>query len=208
MEAAKNANMGLKPAMADVHAITNVNVSKAADKNKDGADNVMRAIRVEKLTLNIGAGKNPDVLKKGIKLLKNITGINPVQTFTQKRIPAWGLRPGLPIGCKITLRKKQAEELLKKLLDAKSKKLGKNFFDETGNISFGIHEYIDIPSVKYDPEIGIMGLQVCVTLERPGFRIKKRKLRKSSVLKRHRITKEDAMEFMQSKFNTQIGEEE
>ena len=68
----------------------------------------MQAIKVEKITLNIGAGKDQTKLERGILLLKNITGIDPVKTFTNKRIPTWGLRPGLPIGCKITLRKEKA----------------------------------------------------------------------------------------------------
>ena len=77
--------------------------------------NPMQEIRIEKITLNIGAGKDQLKLEKGIKLLKNITGIEPVKTTTSKRIPEWGIRPGLPIGCKITLRKKEAEKLLKRL---------------------------------------------------------------------------------------------
>lgn len=168
----------------------------------------MKEIRIEKLTLNIGAGKNPDALKKGIKLLKNITGITPVTTYTQKRIPAWGLRPGLPIGCKITLRKNPAIALIPKLLDAKSNTLLPSNFDENGNISFGIHEYIDIPGVKYDPEIGIIGLQICITLERPGFRIKRRKTKKKAVHKHHKIPKNDAVEFLKSRFSTKVEEEE
>lgn len=169
--------------------------------------NVMKEIRIEKLTLNVGAGKNVDLLKKGKKLLKNLTGIEPVSTVTQKRIPTWGLRPGLPIGCKITLRGKNAEELIKRLLDAKSNNLSPNNFDELGNISFGIPEYIDIKDAKYDPEIGVIGLQVCITLERPGFRVKKRSTNKARVGKSHFITKEDSIKFMESKFKTIVGEE-
>jgi len=170
--------------------------------------NIMKQIRIEKLTLNIGAGKNPDVLKKGSKLLKNITGLEPVKTVTQKRIPDWGLRPGLPIGCKITLRKKPAYELVARLLDAKSKKLKSNNFDENGNISFGIHEYIDIPGVKYDPEIGIIGFQACITLERNGFRVKRRRLGRAVLPKDHRIAKGEAITYMASAFNVQVGDEE
>lgn len=170
--------------------------------------NTMKTIRIEKLTLNIGAGKNQDVLKKGSKLLKNITGLEPVKTVTQKRIPTWGLRPGLPIGCKITLRKKSAYELVTRLLDAKSKKLRSSNFDENGNISFGVHEYIDVPGVKYDPEIGIMGFQACITLERNGFRIKRRRIGRASMPKDHRITKEEAIAYLQSAFKIQLGDEE
>ena len=168
----------------------------------------MRNIKIEKVTLNIGAGKDQTKLDKGIKLLKKITGINPVKTFTNKRIPEWGIRPGLPIGCKITLRKEKATELLKKLLEAKDKKLKPDQFDDNGNISFGIQEYIDIPGVTYDHEIGIMGFEVCVTLERPGFRIKKRRICKRKIQKRHMITKQEAIEFMKKTFSIAIGEEE
>jgi large subunit ribosomal protein L5 len=168
-------------------------------------DNAMKAIRVEKITLNIGAGKNQEKLEKGIKLIKNITGIPPVKTFTKKRIPTWGLRPGLPIGCKLTLRRKKAVELLTRVLQAKDNTLEAGQFDEEGNLAFGIPEYIDISGANYDPEIGIMGLEVCVTLERPGFRIKKRRHKKKRIPPSHRIKKEEAIEYMKKEFKVKIG---
>ncbi len=167
---------------------------------------VMKQIRIEKVTLNIGAGKDADKLEKGMKLIRNITSKTPVKTYTKKRIPNWGLRPGLPIGCKLTLRKKEAAELLKKLLQAKDNQLDKKQFDDEGNIAFGIKEYIDIPGVSYDPDVGIMGLEVCVTLERPGFRIKRRYIKKSNV-KAHKIRKEDAVEFMTKNFGIKMQRE-
>jgi large subunit ribosomal protein L5 len=170
--------------------------------------NVMRNIRIEKVTLNVGCGKDQTRLEKAVRLLKNITGINPVKTFAKKRIPEWGLRPGLPIGCKITLRKQIAKELLLRLLKSKGFKLKESCFNDLGNISFGIEEYIDIPDVKYDPEIGIMGLEACVTLERPGFRIKRRKIYRRKIPKKQFITKQDAVDYMQNNFNVKTGEEE
>jgi large subunit ribosomal protein L5 len=170
--------------------------------------NPMRNLRIEKLTLNIGAGKDTQKLDKGVTLLKAITGIEPVKTVTMKRIPNWGLRPGLPIGCKLTLRKQPAAELIKRLLRAKENKLNQTQFDKGGNISFGIQEYIDIPGVAYDPKIGILGLQVCITLQRPGYRIKHRRLRQKKVPQAHRVTREEAMDFMQKSFNISIGEAE
>ncbi len=175
---------------------------------KPNQENKMRQIRIEKLTLNVGAGKDAVKLKKGIKLLKNITGLDPLTTYTQKRIPAWGLRPGLPIGCKITLRKDKALQLLPKLLDAKSLQLKKDNFDNCGNISFGIHEYIDITGLGYDPEIGVLGLQVCLTLARPGYRVKSRRLRKSTIGPQHIIKQDEAISFMGSAFRVKVGEEE
>ena len=166
--------------------------------------NLMREVKIEKITLNIGAGKDQAKLEKGILLLKSIASITPIKTYTSKRIPEWGLRPGLPIGCKLTIRKTAAEELLKRLLDAKENKLKKSQFDKEGNMSFGIHEYIDIAGVKYDPQIGIMGLEVCVTLERPGFRIKRRSFKIRKIPSKHKITKEEAIEFIKKKFNVEI----
>ena len=81
--------------------------------------NEMKNIKIEKITLNIGAGKDQSKLEKGIKLLKMLTGIVPIKTTSTKRIPGWGLRIGLPIGCKLTLRKKAAREILKRLLESK-----------------------------------------------------------------------------------------
>lgn len=170
--------------------------------------NPMQQPRIEKLTLNIGAGKDQTRLEKGVVVLKMITGISPIKTVTMKRIPTWGLRPGLPIGCKLTLRKNKAVEILTRLLAAKEKKLQDSQFDETGNISFGIHEYIDIPGVTYDPKIGVLGLQVCVTLEKPGYRIKRRKLEQKNVPKKHTVSKAEAMTFMQKNFGITIGEKQ
>ena len=168
--------------------------------------NPMKNIRIEKLTLNIGAGKEQAKLEKGVLLLKTITGIDPVKTITNKRIPSWGVRPGLPIGCELTLRKQSAKELIKRLLKAKENKLKESNFDNLGNVSFGIHEYIDIPGIEYDPKIGVLGLQVCITLERPGYRIKKRKLKQKKIAKSHVIKKQDALDFMKKEFNVNVGE--
>ncbi len=170
--------------------------------------NVMKDIKVTKITLNIGAGKEQSVLDRGQILLKQITGIDSIKTVTQKRIPGWGLRPGLPIGAKITLRKADAVKLAKRLLTAKNNLLTKSNFDNEGNVSFGIKEYIDIPDTKYDPKIGIMGLQASITLERPGFRVKKRKIMKRSLPKTHRILQNESIEFMKHNFGIQIKEEQ
>lgn len=168
--------------------------------------NSMRQISIEKVTLNIGAGKDQTKLEKGVKLINSIAGKMPVKTYTKKRIQEWGLRPGLAIGCKLTLRKDYAESILKRLLESKDNALQEGNFDGEGNISFGINEYIDIPGVKYDPEIGIMGLQVCITLKRNGFRVKRRTIRQHQIPKKHRITREEAIDFMKNRFSLRVGE--
>ncbi|MBI2581794.1 50S ribosomal protein L5 [Candidatus Woesearchaeota archaeon] len=156
----------------------------------------MKKIKITKITLNVGAGKNEEMLKKGVKLLQKISSCKPVETKTNKRIPGWGLRPGLSIGCKVTVRQ-DCEKLLKRLLAAKENTLKNSSFDDQGNFSFGVPEYIDIQGLDYDPELKIMGLEVAVTLERPGFRVKKRRIKPTSIGSNHRINKQEAIAFVQ-----------
>src|SRR3989344_1892496 len=176
---------------------TTARIEKSAVAGKlSKLENIMRKIKVSKVTLNIGVGKNEEQLKKGLKLLQKIVPLTPVKTITKKRIPTWGLRPGLTIGCKVTVRK-GAAELLRRLLVAKENVLSMKNFDSQGNFSFGIPEYIEIEGLEYDPELKIMGLGVAVTLARPGYRIKKRKIKNSSLGGAHKITAEEAMAFVQ-----------
>jgi len=166
--------------------------------------NPMRELRVTKVTLNFGAGKDQQLLEKGTKLLEKVAGKPPLQVKTSKRIPGWGLRPGLPIGAKITIRGKAAEDLIKKTLTAKENRLSKKNFDNNGNLAFGIPEYIEISGMKYDPDIGMLGFEIAITIERPGYRVKNRRLKTGSISKKHRVTKEDSIEFMKEKFGVKI----
>ncbi len=166
--------------------------------------NPMREIRIEKVTVNIGVGEAGDKLEHAYALLQRITGKKPVKTFSKKRIPNWNIRPGLPIGVKVTLRGKEAEEMLKRLLAAVENKVSLSNFDDQGNLNFGITEYIHIPGVKYDPNIGVYGMDVSVTLERPGYHVKKRKYLKRKIGKKHVITKEEAAKFFEEKFGVEV----
>jgi large subunit ribosomal protein L5 len=168
--------------------------------------NTMRTIRIEKVTVNMGVGETGEALKKAGDILKKITAGSPVQTKCKVKIPAWGIREGLPIGVKVTLRKKSADTFLKLALQAKENTLTQRNFDKNGNFGFGIKEYIDLPGTKYDPKLGIRGFDVLTTLERPGYRVKRRRLRPAHVGAKHRITKEEAMRFMNEKYGTKIVE--
>lgn len=167
----------------------------------------MKDIKIEKITLNIGTGKPGPELEKAIKLLNAITGAKPVETKTKKRIPGWEIRPGLAIGCKVTLRKEKAVEVLKRLLSAVENKLNPSKFDKNGNFAFGVKEYIEIPGIKYDSSIGIIGLEAAVTLQRPGFRVKRRRLKKKKIPSKHKIAKEEAMEFVKKNFGVTLEKE-
>ena len=169
--------------------------------------NKMEEIQIAKVTLNIGTGGPGEPLDKAMKLLKNLTAMKPVETSSNKRIPTWGVRPGLKIGCKITLRNKKAEAILKRLFEAKGNHLESRNFDNNGNFSFGIGEYLDIPGAEYDPSVGIIGLEAAVTLERPGYRITRRRIKQGKLPHRSRIKKEEAMQFISSKYSISVGEE-
>ena len=169
----------------------------------DKTQNPMRKIKVAKITLNIGAGKDEGMLKRGLVLLQKLSPLTPVKTMTKKRIPGWGLRPGLAIGCKVTIRK-NSEALLKRLLVAKSNELPSSCFDNYGNFSFGIPEYIDIEGLEYDPDLKIMGLEVAVSLERSGFRVKNKKIRPNRLGKKQNISKEEAIAFVHEQLGVEV----
>lgn len=169
-------------------------------------ENPMKQIKVEKVTINMGVGQAGEEMEKSKTLLERITKRKPVETVSKTKNPTWGLREGIPIGLKLTLRKQKAIEFLKIALQAKGKKLEGRNFDKRGNFAFGIREYIDIPTVKYDPKIGIRGMDVLVALERKGYRIKKRKIGKKKIGKKHLITKKEAIEFAKKEFDIEIGE--
>src|SRR3989344_4968859 len=171
------------------------------------SDHPMRKLSVEKINLNIGTGGPGDKMEKAKKLLKIITGSTAVETRTKLRIPTWGVRPGLSLGVRTTLRGKNALETLKRLLMGAGNKIRASSFDNAGNVAFGVKECLEIPGVKYDPEIGIMGLEVAVTLQRPGFRIRRRALRQHRIPLRHQIPHDEAISFMKDNFKVVVTEE-
>ena len=166
-------------------------------------DNKIREIEIEKVTLSMGAVG--EELEKATKLLNIISGMQAIKTKARKRIPAFGIRPGLEIGCKVTLRGKKAEEVLKKLLSSIDNKLkAKQIANE--DFSFGIEEYIEIPDMEYYRDIGMKGFSVTVVFKRKGKRIEIKKQKRGRIPKRQRVTKQEIIEFLKSKFNVEMEE--
>lgn len=161
-------------------------------------------IKISKVTVNIGVGSSGDELERAEKLLEKLCEQKPVKTTSRKRIPMWGIRKKQPIGVKVTLRGERALGFLNSALDAKERTLGENQFDECGNFAFGVKEYIEMPGIKYDPDIGIYGFDVCVTLEKNGYRIKKRKRQRKKIPPTHRITKEEAIDWVKKNMKVQV----
>jgi large subunit ribosomal protein L5 len=162
--------------------------------------NAMKTIRLEKVVLNMGVGKSGDAIEIAKKALNQISGKKSCARDAKGTQRDWGVRKGEPIGVAVTIRDEDAVTLLKRLLDAVGNRLKARSFDNFGNVSFGIKEHIDIPGIKYDPQIGILGMEVAITLTRPGFSIRLRSRHKASVGSDHRITKEEAQEFLTREF--------
>ena len=163
-------------------------------------ENIMRKIRIEKIILGIGG--TAEKLEKGVKLLEIITKRKPSKRKSSKRIPALGVRPGLEIGAIVTIRK-NPEEVLRKMLSAIENKLRKKQIAEN-NFSFGIKEYIEVPGMEYQRDIGIMGFDVTVVFKRTGRRVKIKKIKSGKFSKRQVITKEEIIKFMEENFDTKF----
>jgi len=163
-------------------------------------DNKMRKIKIEKIVLSVGgAGEN---LEKGVRLLERLTERKPAKMKTHKRIPTLNVRPKLEVGAVVTIRKNK-EELLKRMLDAIGNKLKRKQISEN-NFSFGIEEYIEIPGLEYQRDIGIIGLDVTVVFKRAGRRVKLRKIKRGRIPKRQLISKQEIIKFMEEKFKTEF----
>jgi len=168
-------------------------------------ENPMRQIRIGKVTLNIGCGADAAKLERATKLLEYLTERKPLITKSKRR-STFGIAKGKPIGVMITLRRRAAEDFLKRALEGVEKKLKLSQFDAEGNFSFGIKEYIDIPSIRYKHDIGMLGLDVAVTLERSGFRIKRRRIQQRKIPRKHKINKEEAVNWMKNNFGVEVIE--
>jgi large subunit ribosomal protein L5 len=166
----------------------------------------MQEVLLDKVVVNMGVGGDQDEMKKAAQILQLITGKKPAQTTTNAKIPDWGLRPGIAIGLKVTLRGEDAVKFLKKAFAAKSNKLSEKSIDRTGNFGFGVREYIDLPDAKYDPKLGIKGFDVLVSLKKRGYRVKLRKINQTIVGKKQRVTKQDTIEFVK-KLGMEIAQE-
>ncbi|MDP1695355.1 MAG: 50S ribosomal protein L5 [archaeon] len=165
------------------------------------SENVMRTIKIEKMILS--AGGQADNLAKSKKLLEYLSKRKVQIIASNKRIPDFGVAPGMEVGVRVTIRGEDAEDLLRRLLGAldnvmKKKQVSENHF------SFGLKEYIDIPGVEYQRDIGIKGLNITVVFARPGLRVKRKKIKYGNVPKRQHVSKEEIIKFMEVHFKTKF----
>ena len=164
----------------------------------------LNQVFLEKLTLNIGVGEGGQALENARTLLERISSRTPVTTIAKTRNPTFNIRKGDAIGTKITLRGKSAEDVLTRALVAVDKRILQKSFDAYGNVSFGVKEYIDFPGVKYDPKIGMLGFDVCVSLRKKGVRVAKRRRANRKLPRKQIVSVKEASDFMQKTYGANI----
>ena len=168
--------------------------------------NSLRDVRVEKVVVNIGVGEAGERLYKACKVLEMVTGQKPIQTISKTVNRDLGIREGMPLGCKVTLRGEVATDFIKRALIIREMRVPEYSFDKEGNMSFGITDYTDFDGMKYDPEIGIFGMDVNVVLRRAGNRITQRMLLKRRIPKGHRVQRDEAIQYMKDNFSVKVVE--
>jgi large subunit ribosomal protein L5 len=165
----------------------------------------MRAPLISKVVVDICTGGGEE-MSKASTILEQLTDQTPVQSRARQTVREFGIRKNEAIAVRVTLRHKRAEEFLTKALKAKENVLLIKNWDLDGNFAFGISEHIDIPGVKYDPQLGIQGMNITICIERPGFRVKRRRRQRNKIPYRHRLTPEESMIFVKNKFGIEILE--
>jgi len=164
----------------------------------------MQEIYIDKVVVHMGVGESGERLVNAEELVRQITGQKPIRTIAKRTQPAFGIRKGAPIGCKVTLRREKAEEFIDTALDIIERRLASSQFDRTGNVSFGIEEHTDFPGMSYDPTIGIYGMDINVVLERKGVRIARRSIERRKLPGDQKVSKEEAIAFMRERYQVEV----
>ena len=172
------------------------------------SENPMKQLKIGKVVVNISVGASGEPLDNAMTILRQITGQEPCQRVAKQTIRQWGIRQSEPMACLITLRGERADAFLQRAFRAVGNRVNPRSFDKNGNFAFGIREHIDIPGTRYDPNLGITGMDVNVTLERPGYRVSRRKRAQSKVGSAHRVTPEESMSFIAEKYGVKVGQDQ
>jgi large subunit ribosomal protein L5 len=165
-------------------------------KSPKGSENPARAVRVIKIVVNAGVGESGEPRTKAEKVLQMITHAKPVSTRAKETNRDLGIRLGQEIGAKVTLRGAPALEFLERALDARDRQLDPDSIDRSGNFSFGVADYTDFAGMKYDPAIGVVGMDICVELGRAGWRLRERKRAPQRIPAHLKVTPDESRKFL------------
>ncbi len=170
------------------------------------ASNPYRSIRVIKVVVNAAVGESGEARTKAVKVLQMLTHQKPVATRARSTNRDFGIREGQEIGAKVTLRGTSAFEFLARAFEARDKQLDVDSIDRSGNFSFGIADYTDFSGMKYDPAIGIHGMDVAVEVGRAGYRIRERRIQSRPLPKSLRSSRDETKAFLASTFGVTLLE--
>ncbi|MHA1144709.1 MAG: 50S ribosomal protein L5 [Candidatus Helarchaeota archaeon] len=159
-----------------------------------------RIPKIAKIAVNVGVGTSGVRLERAMAILESLTGQKPVKRTARQTIRGFGIRRYEPITTMVTLRGEKADVFLRKVLEIVDNSILYSSFDQFGNFSFGIKEHIEIPGTVYDPNLGIIGMDVTVAFERQGYRIRRRAYRRKKLPSRQKLNKEETMLFMQKNY--------
>lgn len=172
------------------------------------SSNPMTVPRISKVCVNIGVGEGGDRLVNAENVLRMVTGVNPQRTLGKIQNRDLKVRVGAPIGCKATIRNREKiNQFLTDAFSCREHLIPAWNFDREGNLSFGVRDYTDFPGQKYDPDIGIYGMDITVVLERPGHRVSRRRRAKGKIPAKHRITADESRSWFVENFKISILEE-
>ncbi len=178
---------------------TTTTVQEQRPEEKDS-----RRVRIGKVVINIGVGRSGEAIERARRVIEDIVHQTASSTKAKKSIRDFGVHKGEPIGMMVTVRGKKAMDVLKLLLQGRENRIPNTSFDDFGNCSFGIKEHIEIPGVRYSPDIGIFGMNVSAVLERPGYRVSKRNRAPTKIGRKHRIGREESIEFFKQNFGVEL----